>query len=180
MAFISGISDAMVVADIFKWNQPAGDCISQWHEIVMRGESPLSEGQREFIAAYTSSLNACSLCYGVHKLVAQQFDIDSSILDRLGEDIDAAAVDERMKPLLKYARKLTLEPGNMTQADADAVFAAGWSEQALHDAVNIICMFNFMNRIVLGHGGTEGDISPYFQASADFLAQKGYIAEGAP
>ena len=180
MAFLSGISDEMVVADIFKWNQAAGDCISQWHEIVMRGESPLSEGEREFIAAYTSGLNACSLCYGVHKLVAEQFGIDGGVFEKLSDDIDSAPVDDKLKPLLKFARKLTLEPDRVTQADADAVFSAGWSEQALHDAVNVICMFNFMNRIVLGHGGTEGDISPYFQASADFLAQKGYVAEGAP
>jgi uncharacterized peroxidase-related enzyme len=180
MAFISGISDEMVVADIFKWSQEAGDCISQWHQIVMRGDSPLSKGEREFIAAYTSSVNACSLCYGVHKLIAEQFGIDAEIFENLVNDIDGAPVDEKLKPLLHYAKKLTLEPSKMTQADADAVFAAGWNEQALHDAINVICMFNFMNRIVLGHGGTDGDISPHYQMSADFLAQKGYVAEGAP
>jgi hypothetical protein len=40
----------------------------------------------------------------------------------------------------------------MTQADADAVFAAGWSERALHDAVMTTCLFNFMNRMLDGHG----------------------------
>ena len=37
-----------------------------------------------------------------------------------------------MRPLLHYARKLTLEPARMTQRDADAVFAAGWGEAELH------------------------------------------------
>ena len=40
----------------------------------------------------------------------------------------------------------------MVQADADAVFAAGWDERALHDAVCVACLFNFMNRLVEGHG----------------------------
>jgi hypothetical protein len=40
----------------------------------------------------------------------------------------------------------------MTQHDADAVFAAGWDEAALHDAVLTVCLFNFMNRLVEGHG----------------------------
>ena len=40
----------------------------------------------------------------------------------------------------------------MTQADADAVFAAGWNDQALHDAVSTCALFNFMNRLVEGHG----------------------------
>lgn len=180
MAFVSNISDETVVADIFKWNQRAGDCISEWHQVVMRGDSPLSEGERELIAAYTSGLNACSLCYGVHKLVAEQFGMDGNAFQALIDDIDTAPVEDKLKPLLRYAKKLTLDPAAMTRGDADAVFAAGWNEQVLHDAVNVICMFNFMNRIVLGHGGTEGDISPYFQASADYLAQKGYVGEDAP
>jgi alkylhydroperoxidase family enzyme len=54
--------------------------------------------------------------------------------------------------LLAYARKLTLSPARMTQADADAVFAAGWSERALHDAALTVCLFNFMNRLLDGHG----------------------------
>ena len=53
-------------------------------------------------------------------------------------------------------------------------------QYGISDGSDSMCMFNFMNRIVLGHGGTDGDISPHYQMSADFLAQKGYVAEGAP
>ena len=58
----------------------------------------------------------------------------------------------RLEPILAYAKKLTLTPTRLTQADADAVFAAGWSERALHDAVLTTCLFNFMNRLLEGHG----------------------------
>ena len=34
----------------------------------------------------------------------------------------------------------------MTQADADAVFAAGWDEHALHDAIAITARAAFMQR----------------------------------
>ena len=40
----------------------------------------------------------------------------------------------------------------MTQADADAVFAAGWPEQALHDAIAVTARASFMQRLVEGHG----------------------------
>ena len=95
-------------------------------------------------------------------------------------DIETAPVDEKMKPLLRFANKLTLDPAKMVHADAQAVFDAGWSEQALHDAINVICMANFMNRIVPAHGGTEGNISSHFEAAADFLANCGYVGDGAP
>ena len=40
----------------------------------------------------------------------------------------------------------------MVQADADAVFSAGWSERALYDVVIICCTWSFMNRFVEGLG----------------------------
>lgn len=178
MAFLSNIGETNVVADIFKWSPSAGECIREWHEIVMRGNSPLSIAERELIAAYTSALNACKLCYGVHALVAGQFGIEKEIFKDLMQDIETAPIDGKIKALLRYAGKLTQEPAKMVQADADAVFSAGWSEQALHDAINVVCMFNFMNRIVLGHGGTEGNISPHFQDSAKHLVENGYFPEG--
>jgi len=175
MAFLSKIGDEFVVSDIFRWSPEASSCIDRWHEIVMRGESPLTVTERELIVAYTSRLNGCALCAGVHVLVAEQFGIEQGTVEAIIDDIDTAPIDKKLRPLLRYAKKLTQEPVKMTQADADAVFAAGWSEQALHDLINIICMANFMNRIVLGHGGTEGDISAYFNEAANYLVGNGYL-----
>ena len=106
------------------------------------------------IDAYVSGLNACHYCYGVHSQTAQAFGVPEGLLDQLLVDIDSAPIDEALKPLLRYARKLTQEPTQLTQADAQAVFQAGWSEIALHEAVLTICLFNFMNRLLEGHGIT--------------------------
>lgn len=59
---------------------------------------------------------------------------------------------EKIKPIIAYVTKLTLSPAKMTQADADAVYGAGWSEQALYDAILVASLFNLMNRIVEGTG----------------------------
>ena len=177
MAFISGIGVDNVVMDIFNWSPEAGDCISKWHEIVMRGKSPLSVAERELIAAYTSGLNACALCYGVHTMITESFGMKEGLLETLVVSIDSADIDEKLKPLLRFTKKLNFEPTKLGQTDADAVFSAGWSEQALHDTINVVCMFNFMNRHVLGHGGTEGDISPLFATSAVHLSTHGYFSE---
>ena len=55
---------------------------------------------------------------------------------------------------MAYIRKLTLTPTKLTQKDADAVYAAEWNERALYDAVQICCLYNFMNRFVEGLGLT--------------------------
>lgn len=121
-------------------------------EAIMRGPSPLSPGQRELIAAYVSSLNACRYCTGGHRAAAEAFGIAPEVVDRLIGDPAGAAADDRLTPVLAYVKKLTQSPSRMTQADADAVFDGGWDEDALHSAVAVCCLFNFMNRLVDGHG----------------------------
>ena len=56
-------------------------------------------------------------------------------MQALASDLETAPIDERLKPVLRYVEKLTKTPYQMTQADADAVRAAGWDELALSDAV---------------------------------------------
>jgi len=121
-------------------------------EGIMRGESPLSLEEREMIAAFVSGLNACGYCFGAHQAVAAEHGADPEILIALVEDLETAPVPKRFKPILKFIKKLTLEPSMLVQSDADAVFAEGWSERSLHDAIAVCCEFSFMNRLMMGHG----------------------------
>jgi hypothetical protein len=81
-------------------------------------------------------------------------------------------MESRMRPLLDYVRRLTMAPHQLVQADVDAVFAAGWSERALHDAILTTCLFNFMNRLLDGHG-CSGDTRVYKERGQG-LARDGY------
>jgi hypothetical protein len=99
-----------------------------------------------------------------------------TLLDEV--DVDAAPVDARMKPVLRYVRKLTQTPSRMTPRDAEAVFAAGWDERALHDAVSVCALFNLMNRLVEGLG-IEADAG-YFGVAVQRLATQGYASLLAP
>lgn len=73
-------------------------------------------------------------------------------MDSLLVDLDTATVDDKLRPVFAFIRKLTLSPSKITQGDADAVFGAGWNERALHDAIEVCALFSFMNRYVEGHG----------------------------
>ncbi|MDT8427271.1 MAG: peroxidase-related enzyme [Pseudomonadales bacterium] len=120
------------------------------HDAILRSESGLSAGERELIAAYTSLQNACDFCHGAHTSIASMFGIDEALLNQLHEDLDSAAIPEKLKPILAYAKKLTLTPAKIVQADADVVYQAGWSEDDLFDVICTCALFNFMNRIVDG------------------------------
>jgi len=147
-------------------------------EAVMRGPSPLSVRDRELIAAYTSALNACRFCAGAHTGAAIAFGLDEDVLRRLLDDFDHAPVDDRLKPLLAYVRKLTQSPARIVQSDADAVYAAGWTEEALTHAINVCALFNYFNRVVDGHGLAASEAED--KQRGETLASLGYAGMHGP
>jgi uncharacterized peroxidase-related enzyme len=152
-----------------------------WHQVgegIMRGDSPFTPGERELIAGFVSGLNACAYCHGAHTAVAVAFGFPENLMPSLLDNIDEAPIDDKMKPVLKFIKKLTLTPAQMTAADAEAIFAAGWKEIAVHDAVAVCCYFNFMNRLVFGHG-IEFDPDPdRVRMLAERKKQLGYANRG--
>jgi len=134
------------------------------NELILRGPSDLTAGERELIGTYVSAKNSCTYCYGGHAAAAAAFGIDPALVESMVADLDTAPVPEKLKPVLRFAAKLTTQPSRLVQADADAVFAAGWSERALQDVIFTCAWFNFMNRIVDGHG---------IQALPEMYAERG-------
>jgi uncharacterized peroxidase-related enzyme len=172
MPYFKGLPHDCGVRHILQMNKPVGRALVQLHETLMRSDSPLSPQQHELIAAYVSGLNECQYCFGVHSVTATAFGVPEKLLREMLFDPDAAEIEPKMRPLLQYVRTLTTSPHQLVQADADAVFAAGWSERALHDAIMTTCLFNFMNRLLEGHGckGSE----EVFHQRGTALQQAGY------
>ncbi len=136
-----------------KFNTGIERPLIELHQILMRNDdSPFTLGQRELLAAFVSGTNASRYCVGAHTAAAKEFGVDEQLITSLIDDIESAPVDDNLKPVMRFVRKLALEPSKMAPADAEAVFAAGWSERALYDAMIICCTWSFMNRYVLGLG----------------------------
>lgn len=154
----STFPEAATVRDALQLNPAAGKLLSQYHEQILRGPSPLTVAERELIAAYVSGLNRCKFCHETHLTAAELFGVPGDLVRSLVEDRALTEAPENLRPLLAYARKLTLDQSDIAAEDAEDVFRAGWSERALHDLILITAMFNFMNRFVHGHG-IEGDES---------------------
>ncbi|MHA1563788.1 MAG: carboxymuconolactone decarboxylase family protein [Alphaproteobacteria bacterium] len=175
MPFFDFLDEESGVHRIADYHGAGFDHIDQFTEDVMRGPSSLSVAERELIAAFVSGLNACQFCHGVHSHTAAAYGVDLGLFDDLIADIDSAAVTPQLKPVLHYVRKLTQSPSRMTQADAQAVFDAGWDERALHDAVLVCAMFNFYNRLIEGHGVKGYDA--LFKDRGPRLQRSGYLRE---
>jgi len=160
--------------DVFRAYPEFARPLHDFAQALMRGPSPFSEGERELIAAYVSSRNGCAYCRASHTAVAERFGIEPAIVDQLLDDIDQAAIPERLRPVMHYVRKLNDEPASVGQPDVDRVFAAGWDEQALCHAALVCAWFNFMNRWVEGLG-IEAD-PKMIQMAGRVLHERGYGA----
>lgn len=121
MTFFPSLPDDAGVRHALQLEPEAGRLLIRYHTAVLRGPSPLTEGERELIAAYVSGLNACRYCHGVHSATARAFGIDEGLLGKLIEDEDAAAAPGKLRPILRFARKLTRDQARMAEADARAV-----------------------------------------------------------
>jgi uncharacterized peroxidase-related enzyme len=51
-----------------------------------------------------------------------------------------------------YARTLTLTPTAVGAHDADALRAYGLDDAAIHDVIQVVAYFNYINRIAEGVG----------------------------
>lgn len=154
MALFPSLPPDAHLADVFSRFPDSAGPLFMYFETVLRSEGELTIGERELIAAYLSGLNACTFCYGSHRVYSEVFGQPRGLVDALLIDIETADVRDKLRPILRYVKKLNTLPSKLVKADADAVFAAGWSEAALFEAVQVCAAFNLMNRIVEGAGVT--------------------------
>lgn len=172
MVFLPSLPANAGIGDIFKYNPDIRQAMNELGRAIMRGTSELSAGQRELIAAYVSHLNACHYCFNGHSAMARSLGIAADEIERICELGADGAADRKLAPILAFVRKLTIEPSSVGQADADAVYAAGWTERGLHDAILVCCRFSFMNRLSIGHG-----LDPDAVDAADRLSRMSYAKE---
>ena len=154
MAFVQSVPKAEESVSAVMRRYPAQAIpLVELTDVVMRsGDCAFTDEQREIIGAYTSGTNDCTYCYNTHRATAEAFGVDEGLLESMLSDLDGSAVDDKLKPVLRFVKKLTETPSRMVQADVDAIFDAGWDEDCYHYAVMICALFNMMNRIMDGYG----------------------------
>ena len=84
-----------------------------------------------------------------------------------------------MRATLGFLRKLTLDPDELGPADADAVRAAGVSDDALVDAIHVSALFNMIVRMA---DSLKWDVPPYeaLLAGAEGMLARGYSLVSLP
>ena len=129
----------------------------------------IPEWLQETISSYVSILNDCPYSLANHWANARHLMNDDQKADAAQKALHARQPEEVFDGLalafLKYAEKLTLEPGKMDRADIEALRRNGADDGQILEANQIIGYFNYVNRQLNGLGvTTDGDIVGYYKS----------------
>lgn len=119
---------------------------------LMFGPGGLSRRQRELLAVAVSQANDCAYCIAHHVEALGRYVRDVNQLAALATTVRQPFLLEVERLLVDYAVKLTLTPGEVSQADVAALRNAGLGDDDILLANLVVAYFNFVNRIALGLG----------------------------
>jgi len=155
--------------------------LNELAEVLLRGPSPLSPGERELIAAYVSRLNRCTFCHRSHAaFAAHQLDGGAELVDAVTCDPDTAPIGEKLRALLRIAAKVVPAGRNVTGDDIAAARAAGATDVEIHDTVLIAAAFCMYNRYVDGLDTWVPDDQEAYELAARRTVERGYRAMPTP
>jgi alkylhydroperoxidase family enzyme len=99
---------------------------------------------------------------------------DRPLVDAVLDDYRTAPIVDREKALFAFLEKVNRDSSRIRKEDVEEVKAAGWSDEALYDAVTVCALFNFYN--VWTDATGVGDLPTVaYAASGERLATFGYV-----
>ncbi|HET6403325.1 MAG TPA: peroxidase-related enzyme [Candidatus Thermoplasmatota archaeon] len=137
-------------------------CHLSLYEEVVFGESPLSRRERELVATVVSRANDCVYCVTHHADAFGRHAKEPGLQALVATDYRKANLSPRERAMADHAVKLTRTPGEVTEADVEALRAVGLDDRSILDLTLIVAYFNFVNRIANGLGLSPEDVQkPY-------------------
>jgi uncharacterized peroxidase-related enzyme len=176
LAQLSATGEAIPeILHLFRFKPGATKHLVRFTEEVMRGPSPLSPGLRELIGAYFSKHNSCSFCSDAHAAAAAEY-LERDLVEEVLHDLENSRLDDAHKELFRYIGKLARTPERTTQADIEKLKQAGWSEEAIYDALTVASVFKFYNTWNNG-SGVQNMASTDYAYSGKVLKTMGYCMD---
>lgn len=120
----------------------------------------------ECLGIYTSLANRCDYSVAHHFAGLTRLVKDEARSNAIYEALAAGAPERifagKELALLRYVRKLTLQPQKMEEADVVACRDAGCTDAEIFEANQVCAYFNYSNRLLNGLGvTTQGDLLGY-------------------
>lgn len=143
-------------------------------QILLRGESTLTEGERELIAALVSSRNQCTFCTTAHTAAADLLLGEPETCRLVKADFETAPVSDKMKALLQIAALVQQNGKLVTTAAVERAKMVGASDREIHDTVLIAALFCLYNKYVDGLASVTPTAPDFYEKLGERIVHHGY------
>ena len=143
-------------------------------QILLRGESTLTEGERELIAALVSSRNQCTFCTTAHTAAADLLLGEPETCRLVKADFETAPVSDKMKALLQIAALVQQNGKLVTTAAVERAKMVGASDREIHDTVLIAALFCLYNKYVDGLASVTPTAPDFYEKLGERIVHQGY------
>jgi uncharacterized peroxidase-related enzyme len=169
-------NDAPGILSLFEYRPETAKPLCDLAEVLLRGPSSLTRGERELIASYVSTLNDCDFCASSHAaFAAAQLPEGMTLVDQVRADPASAPVPAKLGALLRIAAAVQRSGKDVRAAAREA----GATDLEIHDTVLIAAAFCLFNRYVDGLATTLPEDPAGYAAMAELIVSTGYGAASA-
>jgi uncharacterized peroxidase-related enzyme len=162
------------ITGLLEYKKDTAQPIRELTQLLLRGPSTLTEGERELIATVVSHNNECKFCTTAHTAAADKLLGECDTSTAVKKDIESAPVSEKMKALLVIARQVQQGGRNVTSESVKRAKAAGATDIEIHDTVLIAALFCLYNRYVDGLATRLPESEDYYNTLSERLVTNGY------
>jgi uncharacterized peroxidase-related enzyme len=162
------------ITGLLEYSKDTAAPIRELTQILLRGPSSLTEGERELIATIVSHKNECTFCCTAHTAAADVLLGEENTSAQIKENINTAAVSNKMKALLTIAAQVQQSGKAVTAAAVQKAKEEGAADIEIHDTVLIAALFCLYNRYVDGLATALPEDASYYNILAGRLVTNGY------
>ena len=175
MAHINVPEGVPGIRSLVMFRPETGKPLYELAQVLLRGDSTLSEAERELIAAYVSKRNDTMFCMMSHAAASRElYGDDKDIVNEVLNDMQQANISNKMKSLLNIAGKVQVIGKEVTQQDIDAARKEEATDKEIHDTVLIAAAFCMFNRYVDGLASFTPTDPAVYEEMGERMA-KGYV-----
>lgn len=175
MAYININNSLPGIIGLLKYRPETAKPLNELAEILLRGPSSLSSGEREMIASYVSYKNKCHFCHNSHgAAAAHHFDGDLSLIEDIKNDFEETDISPKLRSLLNLAARVQEGGDNVNEEDIESARNQGATDREIHDTVLIAAAFCMYNRYVDGLGTWAPEEKKAYDDTGKRLANEGY------
>lgn len=163
------------ITGLLNYRQDTALPIRQLTQILLRGESTLTEAERELIATVVSQGNQCKFCTAAHTAAADALLGERETAEMVKNDPDNAPVSEKMKCLLEIARRVQADARTVSAELVAEAHKFGATDLEIHDTVLIAGLFCLYNKYVDGLASVTPTEPAFYDRLAGILKNSGYL-----